>query len=72
MTLETCLYCGCRKVFAHEKYTDRCEECGKRYNRYISAKSRKNTKALETVTAEYSLLRNLGCKVPKALREVQK
>ena len=70
--LNKCEFCGCRGAMPHNKYVDRCEECGKRYARYISAKSRKHEKALDNVIDEYKVLDNLGYKVPRALKGVSK
>lgn len=69
--LEKCLYCGTRNAVAHKKYTDRCEDCGKRYHRYTSYKSQQKSKPswkreakLEEIRLEYKELKERGCKVP--------
>ena len=66
--ISICKFCGNRNVLCHNKYNDRCEECGRRYNRYMSAKARGNDKALEAVKLEYRELEMLGFKVPNALK----
>lgn len=68
--LDKCPFCGARRQLSHTKYTDRCEECGLRYCRYMSAKSRNSTKVLEKVIAEYKELDEQGYKVPRALKGV--
>lgn len=33
-----CPYCGKLNCKPHAKYKDRCDECGKRYSRYMNYK----------------------------------
>lgn len=70
-----CPFCGCQDCIAHKKYTDRCEECGKRYTKYSSYKSLQNkqftvkrARLLEKIVAEYLDLRDAGYKVPRDLQ----
>ena len=66
--LKECKFCGVRNMLSHHKYTDRCDICGKRYARYMSAKARGFNKGLQTVVLEYRELELLGFKVPRALK----
>lgn len=67
-----CSFCGRGNCVAHRKYTDRCEECGKRYAKYQSYKSlqrsaptAKRAALLDELVIEYRLLKRQGYKVPK-------
>lgn len=73
--LPKCQFCGRINCLAHKKYTDRCEECGKRYTKYSSYKSLQNkcfttkrARLLEKIISEYIDLRNAGYKVPRDLQ----
>lgn len=67
-----CSYCGKANCITHKKYVDRCEDCGKRYHRYMSYKSQQKVKynwkreaKLEEIRGEYAELRERGYKVPR-------
>ena len=67
-----CNFCGKQNCIAHRKYLDRCEECGKRYNRYKSYKSlqrsdytNKRQLKLDAIVDEYRHFKRLGFKVPR-------
>lgn len=70
--LAKCPFCGYQNCIAHKKYTDRCEECGKRYTKYSNYKSLqrsnptlKRQRLLEKIIDEYRDLRRSGHKVPR-------
>lgn len=70
-----CEFCGLTDCTPHKKYTDRCDECGRRYTKYSSYKSQqrvkfsaKRAKLLAHIEAEYIDLRNAGHKVPRDLQ----
>lgn len=72
VVIAKCEYCGTPNCIAHKKYVDRCEDCGKRYHRYMSYKSQqksnpnwKREHKLEEIRLEYKELKRLGCKVPR-------
>ena len=74
--LPKCEFCGRVDCIAHKKYTDRCEECGKRYAKYSSYRSLqrkeysgKRAALLVKLEAEYIDLRNAGYKVPRDLQK---
>ena len=67
-----CEYCGKMNCIAHNKYTDRCEECGKRYARYSNYKSLQRSRPtvkrqflLDNIILEYRDLKFAGFKVPR-------
>ena len=71
-----CEYCGRLNCTAHRKYTDRCEECGRRYARFMDYKSRLRNKytnrgqiMLDKVVDEYKILLRKGYKVPRQIAE---
>ena len=70
-----CLFCGKLNCEAHSKYTDRCVDCGKRYNKYSTYKSLqksdfrlKRQAKLEKIIEEYQELKLKGYKVPRDLQ----
>lgn len=70
--LAKCPFCGDINCIAHKKYTDRCEECGKRYTKYSNYKSLqrsaptiKRQRLLDKIIDEYRDLRNAGYNVPR-------
>lgn len=73
--LTECKFCGVRSCVAHKKYTDRCEECGKRYAKYSSYKSlqrsdytEKRQRRLEELILDYQMLKRNGYKVPRDIK----
>lgn len=73
--IATCSFCGMHNVKCHKKYTDRCEECGKRYTKYANYKSMqksspttKRAKLLEGIIQDYKILKQAGYKVPRDIK----
>lgn len=70
-----CEYCGRFNVIAHKRYTNMCEDCGKRYHKYSSYKSQQRTNPttkrdilLADLVEEYKALKARGYKVPKDIK----
>lgn len=66
-----CEYCGRMNCVGHHTYTDRCEECGKRYAKYSNYKSLQRSRPtvsrgrlLDNIILEYKDLKFAGYKVP--------
>lgn len=73
--LVMCEFCGVSNCLAHKKYTDRCEECGKRYTRYSNYKSlqRSNPTSarqvlLDRLVDDYRIFKQAGYKVPRDIQ----
>ena len=74
--LGKCEYCGRLNCTAHRKYVDRCEECGRRYARFMNYKSylkqnytNKGQIRFDAVVDEYRALMHKGYKVPRTIAE---
>ena len=72
--LGRCDYCGKKDCRSHAKYSDRGDECGKRYAKLMNYKARLKNKytnkgqlLLDEVVDEYRALMRKGYKVPKAI-----
>jgi transposase-like protein len=70
--LGRCPFCGLPNCIAHKKYTDRCEECGKRYTKYSNYKSLQRSNPtfkrqllLDKIIDEYKDLKHSGYRVPR-------
>ena len=70
--LTVCRFCGVSNCLAHKKYTDRCDECGRRYTKYSNYKSlqRSNPTSarqvlLDRLIDDYKVLKQAGYRVPR-------
>ena len=72
MIITECKFCGARETEVHQKYTDRCLDCGRTYGQYKNYQSLQRSKPtasrqalLDQLTFDYKVRKQAGYKVPR-------